>query len=68
MGSYYYVEDKNSDFGYTPVPEEEYVRDILSIAKKHGLEITDEMILKEIEEQKYKNRKKEPVSKLIVRA
>lgn len=49
MGSYYYVSDENSDLGFTPVPEDEYMQAILRIAKKHGLEITDAMILQEIE-------------------
>lgn len=48
MGSYYYVKDKNSDFGYTPVPEEEYVEAVFCIAKKYGLKITDEMVLGQI--------------------
>ncbi len=49
MGSYYYVKDKNSDFGYAPVPEEEYTQAIIHIAKKKGVKITDKMILKEVE-------------------
>lgn len=34
MGSYYNVKDKNSDFGYTPIPEEKYIGAIFRIAKK----------------------------------
>ena len=55
MGSYYYIEDKNSDFGYTPVPEEEYMSAILSIARNKGIEITDELILKEVENKGYQS-------------
>lgn len=49
MGSYYYISDKDSDLGLTPVHEDEYMQTILNIAKKYGLEITDAMILEEIE-------------------
>lgn len=49
MGSYYYVSDKDSDFGFTPVSEDEYMQAVFRIVKKHGLEIIDEMILQEIE-------------------
>lgn len=34
MGSYYYLMDKNSELGYTPVPEDEYIEAILRIAKE----------------------------------
>lgn len=56
MGSYYYVKDKNSELGYTPVPEDEYIEAIIRIAKKNGLKITDDMVLEEVERQT-KNRK-----------
>lgn len=49
MGSYYYIEDKNSDFGYTPVPEDECLTTIFRVAKIKCIEITDAMILQEIE-------------------
>lgn len=58
MGSYYYVEDKNSEFGFTPVPEDDYVQAVLRITKKHGLKITDNLILKEIEELNSKQENK----------
>lgn len=48
MSSYYCLEDPKSDLDYTPIPEKEFFQAILSIAKRHGLKITDEMILKEI--------------------
>ena len=50
MSSYYYVEDKNSETGFTPIPEDEYMQVIFRIAKKRNLKITDKMILKELEE------------------
>lgn len=49
MGSYYYVEDQNSESGFTPVPENDYIQAVFRIAKKRGLKITDNLILKEIE-------------------
>lgn len=54
MGSYYYISDKDSDLGLTPVPEDEYMQAIFRIAKRYGLKITDEMILKELEKQNTK--------------
>jgi len=48
MGSYYYVKDPNSEFGYTPIPEEEYIVAILRIVGKRGVKITDGMILEEL--------------------
>lgn len=49
MGSYYYLEDPESDFGFFPIPEEEFVQALFSIASKNGLKITDKMILEEVE-------------------
>lgn len=49
MGSYYYIKGKNSELGYTPVLEEEYIEAIFRIAKKKGVKITEAKILKEIE-------------------
>lgn len=48
MGSYYYIKDKDSEFGFTPVPEEDYTQALLCIAKNKGVKITDKMILKKI--------------------
>ena len=47
MSSYYYVQDPDSEYGFTPIPEDEYIQVIYRIAKKHGLNITDKMILEE---------------------
>ena len=58
MGSHYYVNDPNSELGYTPVPEDEYMQTVFGIANKHGIKITDEMILAELEKQSTKSRKK----------
>ncbi len=52
MSSYYYIDDPESDLGYFPVPEEEFIKVILSIAQQNGIKITDEMILKELEGNK----------------
>ena len=49
MSSYYYVEDKESEFGFTPIPEDDYMQAVFRIAKKHNLKVTDKMILKELE-------------------
>lgn len=49
MGSYYYISDKDSDLEFTPVPEDQYVQAIFRIAKRQGVETTDKMILKEVE-------------------
>ncbi|MBI2597067.1 hypothetical protein HYW41_02835 [Candidatus Daviesbacteria bacterium] len=60
MSSYYYLDDSKSELGYTPVSEDEMHSAILSIAKSHGLNITDKMILDRIQkkESKSKNIKK----------
>lgn len=59
MGSYYYIEDKSSENGFTPVPEDEYIQAIFRIAKKKGVRITDGMILGELETQFNNRRVKE---------
>ena len=48
MGSYYYLNDPKSDFGSMPVPEDDYIAAILSIAREHGLKITDKMVLEKL--------------------
>lgn len=48
MSDYYYLDDKESDFGYTPVLGDDFVAAVLSIAKRKGVEITDKIILNEI--------------------
>lgn len=57
MGTYWYVKDLAGDMGYSPVFEDDYVSAIFSIAKKHGLEITDKMILDEVYKKKSKSKK-----------
>lgn len=49
MGTYYYVRNQDSEFGFIPVPEDNYIQAIFRIAKKRKLKITDKMILKELE-------------------
>lgn len=56
MSSYYYLEDSSSEFGYSPIPEEEYLMAILRIARKHGVKITDAKILKELEKMRGEKR------------
>ncbi len=58
MSSYYYLDDPKSKMGSTPVPEEEFIKAVFSIARKHGLDITDEMILKEIDSELKPKRKR----------
>ncbi|OGE64430.1 hypothetical protein A3I48_00470 [Candidatus Daviesbacteria bacterium RIFCSPLOWO2_02_FULL_36_7] len=58
MSDYYYIDDKESDFGYIPVLGDDFVAAILSIAKRRGVKITDEMILNEIFHKKKKGIKK----------
>lgn len=54
MSDYYYFEDKESNFGYTPVLGDDYVMSVLSIAKQKGVKITHKMILNEIFKKKKK--------------
>ncbi len=61
MGTYWYVKDSESDTGLTPVFEDDFVHTLLSIAKKHGLKITDKMILDEV----YNKPKKKIVKKKL---
>ena len=42
------LKDQGTPWGYTPQPDENYVQAILSIAKKHGVKITDKMIQDEL--------------------
>lgn len=48
MGSYYYIEDSDSETGYTPIPEDNYIEAILKIAKRNGVKIAPKMILEEV--------------------
>lgn len=57
MSSYYYVKDSDSEFGYTPIPEEEYIMAVSRICRQKGAEIRDRMILKEVEKMWKKRRK-----------
>ena len=48
MSDYYYFKDKDDEWGLTLVLGEDYIRALKSIARKHGVKITDKMVLKEI--------------------
>lgn len=55
MSDYYYFEDKEAkdgDFNVTPVLGEDYISALFSIARKHKVNITDELILAEIYQKK----------------
>lgn len=54
MGRYHYMKSQNAALGYTSIPEDKYVQAVLSIAKKHGVEITENMILQEVEKSQKK--------------
>ena len=56
MSDYYYFKDKEEEFGVTTVLGDDYIHALHSIAKKRGLNITDEMVLQEI----YPERKTKP--------
>ncbi len=55
MSSYYYVQDQESDTGFTPIPEDEYIQAIFRVAKNKGVNISEKMIIEELNQ---KNRKK----------
>lgn len=55
MGSYFYVDDPESELGYLPIPEDDYLQAVFRIAQKHGLKITDKMILAEIKKTRRKS-------------
>lgn len=56
MSDYYYLEDKEDESGYSPILGDDYISALLSIAGKHGIKITDEMVLKEAR-RKWKSKK-----------
>lgn len=66
MSGYYYVDDPKSELGYTPVPEDEMVSAILSIAKSHGVNITDEMILDRIQQKELKSKNSKRKTNLYI--
>ena len=51
MSDYYYFEDKEEECGFTPIPGEDYISALLSVSKRHGIKITDQMILKEFKQR-----------------
>lgn len=58
MSSYCYLEDSEGELGFSPLPEDEIFKAYKSIAKRQGLNITDKMILEEIQGNKSKSEKK----------
>lgn len=48
MSDYYYLNDDESEFGNTPILGDDYIRALRSIIKKHGIKVTDKMLLQEI--------------------
>lgn len=48
MGTYYYIDDSESDWGFLPIYEDNYIAAIFKLAKKSGVSITDKMILAEV--------------------
>lgn len=48
MSDYYYLKNKDDEDNTAPVLGDDYIAALLSIAKKKGINITNEMILKEI--------------------
>ncbi|MBI3103325.1 hypothetical protein HYZ05_00115 [Candidatus Daviesbacteria bacterium] len=55
MSSYYYVQDPNSETGFTPIPEDEYIQAVFRVAKNKGVNISGKMIIEELNK---KNQKK----------
>ena len=58
MGSHFFLQDqaKDNEWGYIPIPEVDMVDAIYAISKKHGIEITDEMIIEERFGKKHKRK------------
>lgn len=48
MSDYYYLKDKEDDSGLSAILGDDYISALLSISRKHGIKITDEMVLKEV--------------------
>lgn len=56
MGDYFYLDDPESDMGMTPVSSEEMVAAIRKVARREGVEISDEQIINEVFDKKQKNK------------
>jgi len=63
MGTYYYVDDPESEGGHLPIYEDDYIAAIFKIAKKSGVKITDKMILKEVKSHWRKPKKEKLTDK-----
>lgn len=67
MGTYYYVDDPESEDGYLPIYEDDYISAIFQLAEKAGVKITDKMILAEVKSH-WRKPKKEKLIKVKKRA
>ena len=56
MSGYYYLNNPKSELGHSPVSDEEMLSAILSIGKRHGLNISDKMIFEEIQKKESKSK------------
>lgn len=63
MGTYYYIDDPESENGHLPIYEDDYITAIFSIAKKRGIKITNEMILEEVKSRWGKTKKEKSPKK-----
>lgn len=62
MSDYYYL---NEDPDLNPILGDDYISALYSISKKHGINITDEMILKEVWGNKFQKKYKERINLYI---
>ncbi len=63
MSDYYYFNDKDEEWGFTPVLGEDYIRALITIAKKKGIRITNRMVLEELYGSQTKD--KRPINKQV---
>ncbi len=63
MSSYYYVQDPDSEYGFTPIPEDEYIQAVFRVAKNKGVNITEKMIIEAL--KKTDGRLRECLSTLV---
>lgn len=64
MGTYYYVDDTESEDGHLPIYEDDYIAAIFQIAKRSGVSITeDKMILTEVKSHWRKPKKEKSTKK-----
>lgn len=66
MSDYYYLEDKEDDSNISPVLGDDYIIALISIAKKRGIKITDEMVLKEVRKGRVPSNKSKERTNLYI--